>query len=462
MAIDVKPLESETIPLFNPKFMEDLDKRNRANMERARTTITMGPQLFTNLEGPNDIKIGSQTRKYDRLARSDNSVYLPLRTILSAAFWIEGALQRRNDYSEHPEFEIIDDTIIQFIEQTFEAFSYQSFRKSLEDVVYSAMVCGFSVAEKLWESIDGRWVLRALKSHPSWNFEPEVDEWSNLQGIFHSQTGETFHPGAFVWAVWPRIHAGNWLGQSELEAIRHDVLLLEKLEKAQAINTDQTVKKAVVHTYNAVRSPEEQDISNKAIDNALLGNKNGIVHLPATQDINLKLAASDEIEILQDRTAPEALKQTSKIIDESKKEISRALGLPDDLGMTTATSGSWAKAQTVFNLFISRAEEVQRFVVDVVNRDIISDIIRFNFDTLPDGYKCPFWEYPELEETVSLDKADFIGKLVTSGVIDLNDSNDNEWARKVVDAPPPVADDTDSEPDTDEAEAQMDLLFPDL
>ena len=460
MAIDVKPLPSETLPLFTPKFMEDLDKRNRENMERARTTITMGPQLFTNRDGPNDIVVGSQTRKYDKLARSDSTVAVPMRTTLAAAFWVDGLLMRRNDYSVFPQFEAIDDMIISFIEDTFEAFSYQSFRASLMELVDSARKCGFSVSEKLWESIAGRWVLRALKSHPSWNFEPEVDEWSNLQGIFHSQTGETFHPGAFVWAVWPRLHAGNWLGESELESIRHDVLLLEKLEKAQAINSDQMAKKAAVHTFIGNRDDDEQTTVNNAIDNALVGNRNAIVHLVGQQNPDFTLGVLDKIDILEDRSAPESLKQTAKIISEEKKEITRALGVPDDLGMTTAASGSWAKSQTEFSLFISRAEEIQRFAVDIVNRDIIADMIRFNFDTLPDGYKCPFWEYPELEETVSLDKADFIGKLVDSGVIDLNDSNDSEWARKVVDAPPPVADDTDSEPDADEADAQLEILFP--
>lgn len=440
-------LPSNPLPEYTPAFQRDKEPTFfgelvngamvRTNVERARTSYSILPQWYTTRDGLADIRVGADVRKYDKLARTHRDVAMAIRTIVSAAFWVEGKVEAQNDYTTNPEFEAIDDTLLDLINRTLDNFAYQSYAGTIEDLLYSAKVCGFTVAEKVWEKENGENILAAIKTLPSWDFNPVVDEWRNLVCLFYYPVAEYFHPGAFVFGVWPRLHAGNYLGMSDLESVRHDILLLEKKEEALAKTVRGLSTRPLVHTFDPLSGTEAEALMRKrVIAEGVSGKSDGVIHLIGTsKNEKNEWQPEETLEVLDDRTGFEALKALAMTIAESKKEIKRALGLPDDLGSSTVNSGSWAKASQVFDIFVSSAESAQRWIAALINSQIISDIIQYNYPDLPKGYKRPKWVFPEIQEAYSKDKAVFITTLVEKGVLDLHAPEDVKYARDFLGLP---------------------------
>ena len=415
--------------------------RDDTSTEKARASVSLAPQRQIDRYSSDNILTGGQTYRYDFWWRKYRDVKMAITQTVSAALWSPPDIVATNDYTENPEFEALDKFIVDLITRDLDALQYQDLGGVLFDTLTTARVCGYSVAEPVFERVGTRpRVLRAIKTKPSWNFEPIVDNYDNLIKLRHTPTGEEFDIEDFAYGVWPYIHAGSHLGISDLEAIACDLERLDAITQSILGNADRNANKVVLHYYNALdRSKEESARVNGEVAGAFNGTNNAVLHIPASEDVDKKFNKQDEFDILEQRGNDEMLTQLAAQEAELKKEIKRYLGLPDDLGSTTAPNGSWAKAKEEMNMFVLQAAKGQDWIAGWMNSEILPKMVSAEFPNLPESYSCPEFVFPEVEEKFANDTADFVGKVRGMGLYSPDDKAANEWMRTLLKGPPPSA-----------------------
>ena len=402
----------EPKPEPTPEPTNGNGKGPKARRKELAVSAYFGPTFAQGLDGSTVITSGLATRRYYILARTNPEVRMAIRALTQAVFWAKSHIQTQNDYEKYPSFQTIDDQIVDEVNQQLCAMP--NFHRKLQDLFLFGIRCGFAVAEKIWEPIDGTWVLTDLKVRRSWDFEPVVDSTGALESLFYYPTGEYFDPRAFVYAPWPSEGASNWLGEPIIEALIHDVELMQKTEAALAKNAHLLSKRTMIHRFDSMRTDDEI----AAAKNAILGIEEGrMPQLPAMLDDSAKLIHHDEIEIMQDRTDTLSMTKLSELAANEAARIKRTVGLPDDLGSTQVSSGSWAKAKVSFDMLLASASDGQDWVSALVNDQIIADIIRFNYPNAPSGYRNPAWIPQEIEEKYSLERAQYWQILIDAGVL---------------------------------------------
>jgi hypothetical protein len=366
---------------------------------------------------------------------------MAIHKTVSASLWSPPDIVATNDYSETPEFEALDKFIVEMLTKDLEHLQYQGLMKTLADTLTSARVCGYTVAEPVFEPVGSRKsVLRAIKTKPSWNFEPIVDKWDNLIKLRHLPTGDEFLIEDFAYGVWPYVHAGSHLGISDLECLACDLERLDAITQSILGNADRNANKVVLHFYNALeRSKDESKRVNAEIDGAFNATNGGVLHVAGSEDKDKKFIRQDHFEILEQRGNDEMLTKLSEQEAELKKEIKRALGLPDDLGSTTSPNGSWAKAKEEMNMFVLEAAKGQTWVADWMNTQIIPKMVKAEFPNLPENYSCPEFTFPEVEEKFALDTAQFVSMVRNMGIYSPDDAAANTWMVDLLKGPPPSA-----------------------
>lgn len=376
------------------------------------TSATFGPTFGDNLDGSTIVTTGLATRKYYRLARTNPEVRLAIRALTQAVFWVKGNVQPQNDYERYPEFREVDEIMLDLINQ--QLMGLKNFHRFLQDMYTYAMRCGFAVAEKVWEAIDGVWTLTSLSVKRPWDFEPLVDDFGGLEALFYYPTGEYFDPAAFIYAPFPSPGASNWLGEPIMEALLHDTELMQKTEAALAKTTHLLALRTLIHRFDSMRDESEIAAALLAVQQIEEGR---MPQFPAMLDDNGKLIHHDELEIMQDRTGTMAMVKLSELATNEATRIKRTIGLPDDLGSTNVSGGAFAKSKTVFDMLMASAADGQEWSAAFVDDQIIADILRFNYPDRPKNYRDPAWVPSEIEEKYSLTRAQFWQVLVNMGVL---------------------------------------------
>lgn len=413
--------DGSQLRLFSP---EQLDPRIRNTPELAHS-------YFRGLQFDSDkqfIQYGFQLEQLDCLARSSATVQACEFAVESAVFWTFWRIDPANDYEAHPEYESVDKRNIELINNFFDSLGYQSFTATIKDIWRSAYRLGFSVAEKIWVPQKSGWRLLAIKTHPSYEFQPVTDWYNNLESIFHYPSGLYFNPRKFIYAVWPRVVGGNWLGQGMVESIVRELRVIDELTKQRASNAALSALRVLLHYYDSVgRSADEIARVNKLIDEAQSGS---IVHIPAQTDLaGQTFIEQDHIVTFEDRSGSKAFDDIARIIEDSKKDIKRLYGIGDDLGQVTLPSGSYARAKVGFDLFLAHVNNSREWIAEIVNRQIIPDILAFNRayaggigDPL---YRPPKFTWPELDEDVMARQTEAITQQISAGII----KADEPWIR---------------------------------
>jgi hypothetical protein len=373
--------------------------------------------------GETEIFSGASTRKYAALAKNPVSK-LGIDTLVAGALWTDGKVIPNNDYDEHPEFEEIDNMIIDKLERDLSNLEYETWQNMQQTILASSMIYGFSVTEEVWESIQGEWVLKSLKGKPAFEFEINADETDELQSLYHSTTSTNLNPDKFIIATYPWLRDANFYGVSELEAIEHDINTLEELEKTFTIGSSSVLNRTVVH-YQSVAGKDQDkiDAEQSAIETAI-GAGGGVLHLPADEDGNDNLVKKNNFEVLEDRASEDGLESVRVQIGELIKRILRNFGIGDNLGQSTGETGSFAKSKTEFNVFIAKVQRAQNWLTDIINRQVLKRIIDFNFSSLPDKYKVPIWQYQEVEEDFLEVRSKTMVELLQAGVINVKEARE--------------------------------------
>jgi hypothetical protein len=340
-----------------------------------------------------------------------------------------------NDYKSNPQFEEIDNGVIAKIEQSFDDLDNETFNNVLKSLFRNALIYGYSIAEMVWEELDkGEWRLKAVKPKPSTNFGFETEENDDLLSLIYEITGE-YIKGAkldnFVVATWPYLEHGNFYGTSILNEVIYDLHQIEILGKLLLQGTTTSVKrKMVVHAVDSFKSKEEKAKNSAQIQS--FASDADLIQVMAGE-VEGKLSEKYKFDVLADQPSLTALEQINKAIEEATRRVKRTLGIPDNIGSTTANVASFAKDSSVeYDMFTATTSQGSQWVKGIVNRQLIPAIIKYNFPKLPASYKPPVWKVEEVEEQFQIDTVNYLKTAIDAGII----SPHEPFVRELIGAPP--------------------------
>lgn len=363
---------------------------------------------------------GAETEKFSEILQ--NPV---VRTALDArtngVFWVPLSVEGRNDYTRYPQAQALDEQIIPFVEWVFDNQVYASLRDELKGLYEMGRDRGFVVAELVFAQENGWTYPESIKAKYSPDFEFYIDSYGNLNGFdYRGGTRIEYEElQKYIIGVYPNLVDGNYYGQSLLQAIYHDVKLLELLEEFQTRGMKYLSIRPIIHYYESTERSETR-IAN--IRELLFAMEAGsVLSLPMDNPPKEGGGANiyfDEIKVLEDRASPKGLELMTRMIDFIQQRINRRLGVPDDLGLSpTETTGSYAKAGVEFQMSMAPLLQDQEWIESVINRQIIPAILRYNFSAFPRWYRLPAARFSPIEEDVQATQIQVYAEAIKAGII---------------------------------------------
>ena len=377
-------------------------------------------------QSPRANTLGIQSRRFDKVARFNPRIKNALRMINDATFWSEARLvpDEDQDYQRDPEYRVRDAVLIDMITRQFKRMRTPNgtLRASLRSFLQMAMTVGFAVAEKVWESRGGVWELVALKVKQSWDFHPWVDTFGNLIGLFHFPTGRIFSPDRFLFGVWPYLHGENYLGFSEIEAIEQDIETYNLNRKSRNRFIQKRAIAPWLHRYSYLLSPEQITAVKKAVNE--MASLDVYHSMTMIDPMSGKVIPMSDISAAPDTANQALLNQMSQAIDEEAKEITRASGIPDTLGVTETRSGSFALGRMQFDSFMARPENSGIWISDHMECQVIKDVVWYNFPeyVLDERYLLPRYTFKQIDEESAEREAETIRKDLDAQIISLEEA----------------------------------------
>jgi hypothetical protein len=388
-------------------------------------TSQIFPGVFANTLNRYAPASGIELQKFSILRRNP-IVSTAMRAVRDGVFWVDGQTKPhpKNDYDENPEFEDLDNEIIQFVQVQLDtiginntlppnAQNLPTFKNYLFAALDDGRTYGNTIAELVWNSTQGFHRLEKIKTKPPWNFDYSIDTNDELEAVLFSSKSKSLDPTRFLIGVWPTLKWGNYFGESDLLNIEPDIKALESIEASFNQGLQQNNLKSIVGHLRPSHLKEANDKIKDDIGSLEAGS---ILIIDKTKDGKGDSHKTIEFEATPDLSSDEAIINTTSQIQELIKRINRALGVPDDLGNVTSGEGSYARAKTQFDMYISTVEMCQNWLKELANK-IVSTIIWYNWETLPEDYQRPVWEWDEVEEEYSEKVAKYLEVLIKNGII---------------------------------------------
>jgi phage gp29-like protein len=271
--------------------------------------------------------------------------------------------------------------------------------------VLSGLDYGFSITEMVWEEetrgdFTGKLVLKALKARSPVDIRFEQDEFGNLLPDGIVQDGNPRQPNGRLPAEKFVIYVhearfGNLFGTSDLEAAYRAWWLKDNAYKWLAMLLERLGIPPVFGLYNPNNYTAAQIDDLKKVIQNLQAATFGVLPRPMKDALEL--------------WAPELAGQASRVfiptLDTLNKDISRAILMPGLLGLTPdLATGSYARAQVQFDVFIEVVEHIRRTVQqNVVQNQIIRPLVDLNYANVP---AYPIWRFMPISDEVRLDILD--------------------------------------------------------
>ena len=117
----------------------------------------------------------------------------------------------------------------------------------------------------------------------------------------------------------------------------------------------------------------------------------------------------------------------ARAIDERNRMISRALLIPELLGLAKQSTGSYALGKKQFELFIGVLWHLGNTLEETINEQLTKQYIDLNF---PNVQEYPVFQFEPMAEESSETKAKIIQVLSAAGFLDPSDEDTREWASK--------------------------------
>lgn len=348
---------------------------------------------------PYAITDGSQTRKYEIL-----SYHPVVRACLD--FRLRGAFSlpfeivdpNEGNYMRHPEYRALFQEHKRWVLQqiaNYAEYGHQSFKDMLKGFLWNGMVNGFQVPEADFEIRGYRMEVKEIVIFDPTRFTIYINESGQVQGFRYSVDG-SWHGGEemgkFAVCPYPTLRNANYYGQSLLQSIARDVDLLDIIEESAVRSIQALSVRPIIHQV----PPESKDDDVEDIHNALVNvGSSGVVTIPLLEraigpDGSETVLETQRITVLEDRASGEGMDAIQYLMDYYPTRITRALGVPDDLGLTSTEGGSYAKARTEDLAVVSPVHAQDRdYVVNFLNVYVIPWMIKMNEHFLPPGYRLP-------------------------------------------------------------------------
>lgn len=250
------------------------------------------------------------------------------------------------------------------------------FRHILNEVL-TAYDFGFSVSEKLYKIIEygdfsGKIGLRNIKTRNPINFHFAVDDYGNIKpkGIMQNQMGkEAWLDPMYFWIYTNEKEFSNWYGRSDLRPSYRYWWAKDIVLKLLCVHLERFSTPLII-----AKHPERwgtTDADSRARKEELQKRLKLIQHstfMRVTDDVKI-----DAITFPQNSGYESA-------INLFNKSIARSLSMPDLMGFSDTTSGSYALGKEQFNLLYLIIDAATNYLETSINENIIVDLVDKNFN----------------------------------------------------------------------------------
>lgn len=390
-------------------------------------------------ENRTDIRNGREAQIYDTTAK--NPLVKGSMDITEIGTWWTGYdIVPQNDYKRYPHFRPIDDWFKDLFQWNIDSLNRsddtpEGFDGSCMGIQRNSLEYGFQVAEMMPYYTGRSHCLRSITT----KYPPSFDFYYNQAGLLDKFTysgiggyTERYRHNAegknelinYVITTFPYVRNDNYYGISELASIRMDVSALELLEQLEMKGVKAITFKPIIHYYDDNKStPSSRETVHTKVT---MIDGIAVISVPMEHVSEGETRGGVEIykhvfKVMDNRTDPSGVAMIKDIIDRLQKRIMRALGVPDDLGFSSAGHGSYAKAKEEMSLFLSRVIRYQRFIEKFVNKSILGALITWNWTKLPDYYRPPAFKFRQLEENVMATMAVILLQLHQAGLLKAQD-----------------------------------------
>lgn len=261
--------------------------------------------------------------------------------------------QQAADFIKYVLFEQLEQPLNCIIEQVLSAFDY-----------------GYSISEKLFQHIeDGPFTgyigIKNIKTRPPHGFDFSTDEFGTLKAVRQFQGTaycKDLPPDKFLIHTYCKTF-GNPYGVSDQRAIYRPWWCKDIVLKLSAIHLERYGTPAIIAYYKGILNKEEE----KNIKTILKFIQTGTGFQLPDEKVRI-----DKLEFSEAKGYAEAL-------DRYDKMMTRGLLMPDHLGFTNTSAGSYALGQEQFGIFYL---VLQKFFNDLlldIQKQIVEPLVKFNF-----------------------------------------------------------------------------------
>lgn len=322
---------------------------------------------------------------YDKMRRSDPKIKMALSAIKNPIIGANWSVQPA-DESERAKLHA------EFIEQVLFSDLHQGWEQQLAEFL-TCLDFGNAVFEVTHQVMLGHpkfgnynsiaklgW--RSPRTIETWN----LDDMGRLKSITQYAYGDLGRrveiPGRYLIVFSLNKEGDNYEGVSALRTCYGPWLRKETFLKLMAVGIEKSAFKIPVLTVPAGQETSAELDTAKAVLEAYLCHEKQYITKPTGWDLDFADVEFD----------PSKMREA---IDRENMEIAHAF-LENFLELGQGGSGSYALSYDLSDFFLSSIEHVAKYVADVLNRGLVSDLIKLNFG--------PQASYPKLQVSGIKDK----------------------------------------------------------
>ena len=334
-----------------------------------------------------------------------------------------------------------DKTIADFVKWQFDNTTIPFY--DILDNYLDAMQFGFKVGEIVWANEErmiergklippdftGKWFIENIKHKHSIFFDFDYTDYGEVDSLYIGRNfgDDTIVSGEelknkFLSFTYPYPKDGNYYGNSDLQQVYPQWYAKFNIFRFrnQYLERYGMPIPEIIYDTRTTTSGEKDSLK------LMLKNFQESMYFltPGAWNKEAKDIIGKFKIVLHEVRNGSATDQYEQALDQLDKQIARKLLIPDKLGFSETTTGSYSLGETQFKIFCAVIEDLQRKMEALVNQLIVK-IVDFNYTNIKD---YPTYQFGKLSDTV---EQEMLRALIDTGVIDKRES----WIRKYIGIP---------------------------
>ena len=357
---------------------------------------------------------GKDLTLYDTMLLDDvisSTIELKKRLLLSIPYSVVPASEDDEDVAK-----------ADFVNENIDNLSI-SFNNQLDNFL-DAWIYGFKIAEKIWETKDGKWFWKNWKHKHSIFFTYKYDDAGDVEtleigknyGSNIQVTGAKNILNKFIIYVNPYPVDGNWYGESDLMGIYtqyHQKYYTYRWRGTYLQGYGSPIP-IVSYDKNSVSSSEYNTFT-EMLDN---WQDTMYVMIPSVRDPKSgELKKKFEVEF-KELASSKSGTPYDTVIEKLNTDMRRKLLIPDKMGFTDSPGGSYSLGETQFDILKMIIRDGHTKLEETINPHI-RELIDLNF---ANNTKYPNFEFNELSDKI---EKDMLQLLIEKKVV----SRHEKWIR---------------------------------